>query len=101
MHVMIRMRLVQRMVGGMSVFLFAAGMVVTVMVMPVVTVDMLVGMMALAMMHIRGSRRINRRDGGRSARTRRCAAARHMEYSCESSGRVSSMRSGHDRSIKA
>ncbi|HKV83208.1 MAG TPA: hypothetical protein VJN88_01535 [Ktedonobacterales bacterium] len=46
------MRFVQRMVGAVGVLLFAAGMVVTVMVMPMITVDVLVRVVSLAVVDV-------------------------------------------------
>jgi hypothetical protein len=51
---MLRVLSVQRMVGAVRVRLFAAGMVMPVMVVPVGRVLMLVAVVAFTMMHILG-----------------------------------------------
>lgn len=65
--VMIRVLFVQRMIGAVGMFLLAALVVMTMMVMAVLTVRVFVAVMPLAVMHIRGCIRVN---GGRWSRWR-------------------------------
>jgi hypothetical protein len=96
MFVMVGVLIVQRMVGDMSVLLFAAVMVVAMKVMAMFAVHVLVRVMSLAMMDILWRRRISRGDGGRATRTGRCAAARHVFSSSERGGRPRCGQAGHE-----